>query len=338
MSKFVNLLHKRRMMDYLQWEVKLNLKEIKYKITQKVVDTFIATDEEVMIFGGWCRDKILHDHAAIKFYKSDLDHEKYNDPTYDPVTSDRLLIARDIDIFVRGNEDTINRLLSNLTQGGLIVKQKIMGNTYLNFAHNIQHYKYTFSTHHSDFFPFPVVNIDLDILLIDKEINPPFGTCDLECNALLYDKNGFHLSRFTGTVLDDLSEINHKLAEMRIVKDLLEHKTAAFKIRNEDKEEMSKSNINRRKLLFKRILSMQLRDWTVTNIKNYVIEKIPEGDNTGKHTCSICNKPIEEVKIKLQCCNLETHPDCFRQHILNEYSSKSSPKCIDDCNGEFSII
>lgn len=328
-------------MDFSPKPITLDLNKLKYKLIQSLAQIFVR--EGCIIFGGWARDQMIHDFAAGEFYRKGIDQCKYDDSSVDASSINRLLIANDIDVFVRGDESAVDKLLEFFTNQGLLVRN-IAGTSYFKDL-EVKHRKYKISTPHSDFVPVPMIKVKVDIIFTSESgIEPPFNRCDLECNAFLFDKNGFRLSRYTGSSLDYLKGVHYKLAESRIINDVLKIKTDVFKFVAEEGKEMSKKNIYRRKHLFSRIFSMQRRGWIVSNIQSYTVH-ICNPEYRGK--CDICtaplgNKivtPLGNKIVTLQCCGQgrKIHLGCFSENVNEQYSTKLNPSCTH-CETEWSII
>jgi hypothetical protein len=68
----------------------------------------LILEQNGMIFGGFVRDSIIHDHFAQLYYKHclsndieyDVKHSQYSNPLFVPTTADRLIVPSDIDCFM----------------------------------------------------------------------------------------------------------------------------------------------------------------------------------------------------------------------------------------------
>jgi hypothetical protein len=215
----------------------------------------LLIEQDAIIFGGFVRDQYIHTHYADAFYRDARDRKKYDDEDYHPETRHRLLIPKDIDVFIKGNEDDVQKVYSSLEPYGFEVIIKRLKRIYNRFEH-IGHQKVTI---HKHVLGLPVVKIDLDILFSLDDVRPPFKRLDLWCNSLIMDKTGIRLSDQTGSPVDNWTHFDRKKFEIQILQDILKFET----IKVDFDEEQGKKN---KETIRIRTESMKNRGWIIKDI------------------------------------------------------------------------
>jgi hypothetical protein len=234
----------------------VNLNKIKYLTMVRISELLI--EQGAIIFGGFIRDKLIHDHYANIFYERNRDDDKYDDISYDHETKHRLLVPKDIDVFIRGTKEQVNEIYSFIRTKGFNVVIKRYGKIYGSFD-NINQQKIVISN--DSILGLPVVKIDVDVLFSsDCEVKPPFKRLDLWCNSLLMSKDGITISNQTGTRADEWDIFSRKIFEIEILSDLLNFKTCKVDLVNEKTDEQS---IKNKKIITNRIESMKDRGWEI---------------------------------------------------------------------------
>lgn len=265
------------MFSYKQNIQTINLDRVKYLTMVKISELLI--EKGAIIFGGFVRDKLIHDHYANLYYQNKMGCDsKYSDENHNPETKHRLLVPNDIDVFVRGTEEKIEEVYSYLKTNGFEVEIKIRKKIYGAFD-NINQQKIVVKT--KNFCGLPTIKIDLDILYSsDDAVKPPFKRLDLWCNSLLMDKNGITVSDQTGSRIDHFNLFERKLVEIEIIKDLTNFKTKEVNVLENifgdeesivkpDKKETVFMNgvfcpLINEKIITKRIKGMKKRGWEIT--------------------------------------------------------------------------
>lgn len=82
-------------MDFSQKTVTINLCKLLYTLMKEIASELVA--QGGIIFGGYVRDMMIHDHYTALFYEKyegTRDAMKYSDLTFDPETTARLLVPR----------------------------------------------------------------------------------------------------------------------------------------------------------------------------------------------------------------------------------------------------
>jgi hypothetical protein len=265
------------MFDYEQDLQTINLNKVKFLLMARIERLLL--ENGAIIFGGYVRDKLIHDHHATLFYQQNrLKGKKYSDPSFHPETKHRLLIPKDIDVFIRGTQQEVDEIYSKLTDQGFRVEVKHRKKIYGVFDDINQQKVVVYALQQLGF---PSIKIELDVLYSSKpDVKPPFGRLDLWCNGLLLDKNGITLSNQTGSCLDRANGVDRKLFEIEIINDLLKFRSKSVRketLDSEDQEETCGPQTKNKMVLMngvfcpvitedlisKRITSMKQRGWTI---------------------------------------------------------------------------
>jgi hypothetical protein len=300
-------------MEFKQEIISVNLNKVKYLMMEKLVVIFVENGG--VIFGGWIRDKIVHDHFAAKFHKAKMNMDKYSDPEYHPETKLRLLVANDIDVFIRGNKDDVRRLFDDLETKGYKVVEKDVKQKYLANA-NLDHRKIEIVIKGMNAMGIRM-RISVDILFSEEEnIEPPFGNLDLLCNGLIMDKSGIRLSTQTGDWMDKWSHPARKREELEILEKMTKLRSDIARVNDDESE-------NRKILRIDRIIRMQERGWKVNNGIFYPAEKC---HNSDVKTCISCSgDTTSEYVVKFKCCGVHIHHICLCR--LMRDPTPQCPKC-----------
>lgn len=269
----------------------LNLNKSQYLLQERIATFFL--DHGGIIFGGYVRDKILHDRHAETFYgtwKDSEDISKYTDVNFHPSTIYRLLLANDIDVFIRKDGAYIDSLYEELRKDGFSVLRTIIKSQYF-FEIPIIHHKLEIKP--SIAFGLPI-KLKVDLLFTTMDCYPPFGQGDLMCNAFVMDQYGIKMSNETGSGVGVCGAIKRKTIEIETFEALLELKTEIIRI-EQDEDLFTPRAILKRKIKFSRILDMQLRGWKIVNIVDYEVVELTarEIEEPERPICSICQESLE---------------------------------------------
>jgi hypothetical protein len=309
-------------MDFSQQTSIVNLNKVKYMMMNRL--SIILTDKNAIIFGGFVRDRLIHDYFAIKFLqKSSNDRDKFDDETYDPETKGRLLVSKDIDLFLEGDESSVEELYNVLRQEGFHVTTSRVRKQYFENI-NVKQQKVCVRILNAHEMGLTNIEIELDVLFSTEDgIRPPFGRLDLECNAFLMTNKGISLSNQTGTYLDRICSFQHKRNEFEILEKMVKFE-ADVAILDKDGGDIEKHAIRNRIIRFNRIILMQERGWKINN-RVYTVVDAPKNE-----ICDICYSTFSSgLTIKLECCGLYLHKECFANYVKEAYQTKVLPEC---CN------
>jgi hypothetical protein len=145
--------------------------------------------------------------------------------------------------------------------------------------------------------------IYLDLMVYVKDVDtmpdPPFGSLDFACNALILDKYGYRLSLYI-----KIADPVHRLKKMlEIMKDIEAKKTEVVNVK------------------WYRMRKMLRKGWSISGVMQH-IEQVREDDYSGY--CLICHGSLNELDptvfdivphMKLKCCDARYHPSCLSQAI-----------------------
>ena len=196
----------------------VGLSDIKFKQMNRLVT--LITDNDGIIFGGYVRDRLISQYHASEFTRKHSDPNRFHDLEYDSDTKLRLLVPNDLDVFITRNK--FNKLLEAINEGGFYCTvDSVWGND--KYTESVTHQKYTVSLVHPDILDVCPVTFGLDVLYTSKNIEPPFGKLDLECNGFLMDKNGIRYSSCCSDL--KVSPFEAKLHENQIFNNMLQMRT-----------------------------------------------------------------------------------------------------------------
>ena len=235
----------------------VNLNKVEYLTMTKISELLI--EKGAIIFGGFVRDKYIHDnYASIYYDKHNGKDSQYDDKNHIPDTKHRLLVPKDIDVFIRGTEDQVKEVYSFIRTNGFTVEIKTSRTIYGAFD-NINQQKIVVKTVSG--LGFPIMKIDLDVLFSsDDNVKPPFKRLDLWCNSLIMDKTGITFSNQTGSIVDDWNLFDRKIFEIQILGDLLKFETHRVDLTDEGTDEQI---IKNKKMIANRIELMEKRGWNI---------------------------------------------------------------------------
>lgn len=88
----------------------------KYFLSKRIIEALLSTSADTIIYGGYVRDNLFHDHMASLFYTRYMkiegtDDDKYslfddyNNPTIDEASVFRTLVPQDIDVVFSRQRD-----------------------------------------------------------------------------------------------------------------------------------------------------------------------------------------------------------------------------------------
>jgi hypothetical protein len=285
----------------------LNTKFIQWKFMQLIQK--LIQSKNGTIFGGYVRDKIIHDYYATQYYKkcSYTDKNiKYNNPNYIPETKLRMIIPHDIDCFMSTQD--FKEFKESLSSNMISYNESISNNLYIHKVNNpnLKHSKlkitFMMNSLMKSFINVNAYAIYVDVIYSDSiiEVEPPFGTIDFECNALLLTKsNDYQISNVLINVLN-LSDPMKKLNKLNeIISDILEMKTTIVT-----------STIQNY-----RINHMLNKKWTLLS-QNIVLTASHKIDDDLCYIClnNLC-KSKSKYKCKFNCCKAYIHEHCMDQLI-----------------------
>ena len=293
-----------------------------------------------IIFGGYVRDRLIHDHYACEyyenFYKCDnvIGGDSYSNLDVHPESSLRTLLPNDIDCYM--TSQTLPAFISDLKDNMLCVtaqgmKESDAAETIVAGAtaaklyfpdaqlpENLKHTKLivTFAVH-------PLLKttlvprqyeVKIDVIHSEQALAPPFGKIDFECNSIiLTPDNEFKLCHIYSKL-----DPREKIIKLNsIIKDILHQRT----------------RILYEKVATYRIESLLEKNWTISssNISVCNVNKNHKDD-----VCFLCLDEVmaegkadgEKLVYSFRCCNSVMHKKCMCEFIEKDRTSKC-PMCRD---------
>lgn len=293
-----------------------------YKLTEEVVDAVFGV-EGAVVFGGYVRDKIRHDHMAKRFYDEAGDDDNYQDTNVVPELRDRLLVSSDVDCFM--SSDSISELEGRLKDRGLKILQRreCQSSIYCGDS-DVKLLRMKVAL---DIPPVMIgmlrdedahlyrLSVSVDVVHTDDTAGkePPFGKVDFLCNALVMDQSR------------QIRVSSHVFEEMNIPKDILARYDLLKSIVEDIKTKTARALAcppNRR------VMKMIWKQWNiVTNNESYKIT--PRTDDSA--FCIICHDTFlsSHAQVKRHCCAALYHRHCFVQVLKSENFNDKCPMCRD---------
>jgi hypothetical protein len=296
----------------------------KYKLIKYVADV-IQTKHDGLIFGGYVRDTILHDHAAKLFYDSlkEMQNEPrpsnddlYQDKTYRPDLLDRFLVPTDIDCYM--TDDNKTALLETLEENSLVRSKNDVPSMYGINDKNLKLMRVAIgvSPFISSLLKLPNrTSFCVDIIYTTAEkystYTPPFTDYDFVCNTLQMRQNNIFVSR---QVCEKKSALDRNEYLQHVILDIIEKKAVCG-------ERIPKW----------RMKKMLQKGWSLVH-EHYTVEKIlvtVEGE--GEEECPICIESFKkgDFQLRRSCCtNAIFHVACLKKSIRS--CSARCPACRDE--------
>lgn len=276
------------------------------------------------VYGGYVRDFISHEEGAIKFFKSHT-LDEYNDKTVSPETSDRFLVAKDIDIHFNKHSDYIHfrrqlrcknfhtnvTKVENLYVTGTSSKHyelytefkvRVMSRILSGIQGNTRKIvKDVLGVGIPDIVV-PGGSFKIDVV-IDSTRTPPFAAnLDYECNGLVMNTHGIALGEALCVGLGPVGK--YRVFE-RVVEDIKRKRAVTVAPSRTRWEKMSKRE-----------------DWEI--VGGLVQKPIVSGEE-----CIICHGAIPSGEVfKLECCNAHYHLGCISDTITRHIADREAcPHC-----------
>lgn len=283
------------------------------------------------IYGGFVRDRIIHDHHADHFYQNvnsqgyTFKHiqELYGDKSFLPEHADRCLLPHDIDCFI-SNTNLVLFLKSMSKEYILKVKRSAPANLYFG-THSgctmLLHSKMSVSLKVNKILKSTVdtrpYTIDLDVIHADDSINiykELSQNFDFECNSLiLTPQNEFQLSHSIAEFLNPFEKIKKMDSIIADIK---------------SKKAVMVNTVGSTGVPHHRIVKMILKGFRMESMSFEVMrEKYADG------YCIICHSEIDEKRhhIKDRNCDARCHSRCFISMIDHENFRNECAICKCQC-------
>ena len=340
------------------------INKAKWRFFMKIVQ--VVLDINGLIFGGAVRDIYARDYCARQFYRKvgqNRAKELYLDTEYHEEYKDRIIIPNDLDATIHHTK--LQELLVQLKQKNMCVKTLFSrdAKTYLPGINvntdEIMHYRFEIRPNifvkldrpsfMSDLFEdefekmlakvykvkqdIGAVYMDLLVNQTDKDLDPPFGDLDFECNGLILSKDGIRLSRclhYNWLSRTNPIEMDERLAEIK--EDIIKKRAVPIP------QDITSKMAYRTSKMIKKGFEIVLED----------IQSIEPDDNSSSSTstsdsssnssykennmsqCILCLEDLTNTKhYKLHCCEARYHDKCL---IVAAYKGISAimntHKCI----------
>jgi hypothetical protein len=303
----------------------------KWKMMNIIKDAIIKNNG--LIFGGFVRDSIIHDHFTKLYYdqiNTNNDNNEmnsnvdiYSDPTWMEDTKDRLIVPNDIDCFMTENDYNLfvnglrfqrlmcnvvfNRDASSYITGFDRNKDDTLRHLRLHVVADLKFVKEelqrlpfqfeirAFVDELKEDAPAP---IQVDIITSKKHYNTPFMTnLDFECNGLYISKHGISIAE---ELVEDTGELARFKQVSKIVEDII-HRVAVYC-----------HPINTTDNIGARVKKMVCCGWKIKDSQGCVISVIDE--NYEGH-CIICHEDVPNLHFKMTCCDARYHGTCMRKSL-----------------------
>lgn len=310
----------------------------------------VAFNNNGIIFGGMVRDEIIATHYKNLFFKdlkNRCDYKKFWNEEFCPETAARTLIPRDMDVSFNSFEDKEKFIqlaidLFRENDGDFVynMDEILPANRYEIGTGGIQSIqRLTFSVRLGKI-PFVFrgydINIQIDVVLaVSSKMLPPFKNLDMLSNSFIMTKHGKMLSRFTGTCLDNLTDLEHAIVSAKIMEDIVNFRTD---LSLGERLIVKQGSFQHNKYAFKRIDKMLSKNhWNIQNLP-FKIHVFPKKDeNAKKEECCICcaNFASDRRKLSVIANNVESsimHQNCFFRYIdhqINEFEEDYANDPLD---------
>lgn len=283
----------------------------------------ILLKHEAHIFGGYIRDKLLHDYHAQNFYRKQNTWENYTNLEILPEHSERVLIPKDIDCFMRTQQ--IEKLITSLKDKQFSVRIVSSRPAHLYFGsntlHELKHMKLEIRPIIHSFFkhlvPTNNYSLFIDITHTNDESVDMYkllsSNIDFECNSLfITPMNELRLSSWFGKHLSAFEKLQ-KINE--IIEDIISHKARTIIYRQIPEYRIQKM-LEKKWIIIDNELSVSRRD-------------LKEPD-----TCVICAGEFinDDIKVKYGQCSTLYHLKCFHTMASHQEFKNKCPVCSEHMN------
>ena len=287
-------------------------------------------ENDGMIFGGFVRDSIRHDHFATQFYEGcAAGNVLYNNPHFMPEAIDRMRVPKDIDC--RMTETMYENLLHTFERKkisfnllfirdphsymtNIDINDSTLKHLRLRVTINMTRVKRALNELPIGFHEIKSPIIMMDILTTRSGFDQPFvSKPDFECNALYMTRHGISLSEH---VCPKRDFYRHELMRQQVISDIIGKKT---KYLNPDPDsELSTS------ILCDRVSSMLIGGWIV---EDDIVQTVNDEKYDGH--CIICHDKVQKIHFKLPCCDGRYHGKCLQQALtVGQQAMRLTNTCI----------
>ena len=322
-------------------EHRQDINKAQWRFFTKVVQCVL--DINGLVFGGAVRDIYARDYNARQFYETvgySRATEFYLDDEYREEYKDRMMIPKDLDASIHHTK--LSLFFQILKDKNIQVKTLFTrdAKTYLpniNVEPNeITHWRlelrpYLFVKLDKPSFVSDLLRkefetimtkmnqvktevgtviVDLLVNQTDKEMDPPFGDLDFECNGLILSKDGIRLSRCLHDRWQSRTfplELDDKLAKIK--KDILQKRAVPIP------QKLSPKMAYRTSKMVLKGYTIHMQD--IITLEN---DKVPKQEE--QPCCILCHEEFTNTKhYKLSCCEAHYHEKCL---VLTAFKGKTA--------------
>ena len=300
-------------------------------MSKRICDAILSVSADTVIYGGFIRDNLLHDHMATTFYKTYSTHEEYNNPRIDKKTMFRTLVPQDIDVLFNSRRD-YEILCLALKALGFVVSMDYDVRSYKGAENDILSERFKVKI----FSNMELQQLKENVRLQDKEfiktyvsmdvtisgIYRPIG-CDFMCNSLRMTSNGIITNTpfFFESVNDMIEKQRMKMEWVMKINNQISRMEAYCALYHCT---LNVPDLHRVKKMFD-------KGWRMI-----VDTKIKLGQiiNSVEDCCSICRDDCVEIAnvpgmhrlyngVKFDCCSAVYHPMCLMKTLTTTSYSTS---------------
>jgi len=277
----------------------------------KIVESHILQSNGY-IFGGYPRDKIIHDHFAKQFYQNNGTTDKYEDSTFNPESyKGRITLPQDFDIVMASGD--IEILINCMKDNGLYVSRVDDKIGYKKIKDGFSYSKLKISPYiHRiilETMNTQPTSVQVDIIHkndFDWPRDCDFSTFDFRCNSLVITPSGIYdmitMKDFRNTIKNEI--IQDIIQEILLFE---AHVPIIESINNVDTYRINK--------MYQKGFEIATKDICIKQ------------STTKEDICIVCHDVFnEEAVLTPGCCSVKFHLRCYK--TLIEHDAIHWSNCI----------
>lgn len=342
------------------------VRKSEWKIKQTIAKLIL--DIGGIIFGGFVRDTLLHDHYAKKYYEkikdkgytSSIKDMCYNDESYYPETKDRRVIPNDIDCYIESTEMlaqlesalirhkfSYHRVFVRQNASDYIPRMNVPDNSLIHIRYKV----YCFDR----IAKYNLKNTILNLLpaefrfLCNKHVQECITriyetSTDVNCviiDALVKKIPELQIEAPFGNIDFECNALILTKDGIRLSNQLLishgivEATARVFKLTQIIQDITEKQAViarNEHPIDNYRFQKMRLKGWKIIT-KLELVKEIPNPPPSkyDKEMCIICHDNFEGNFYKLKCCSAKYHKECLLKTIHTGTSAMALTMCCIVC-------
>jgi len=343
LSSSFDISHLKTFQDYTAKMFNADLQKAEWKIKQAIANIVLTVGG--VIFGGFVRDTLLHDHFAKKYYElmkedysTNIQHACYTDETVHPETYDRCKIPNDIDCYIE-NVEMLARLESALSAhkfsfrriflrqnaSEYIPRLDVPDNSLLHIRYVVccldYASKYALKSALLSALPMEFRTLCTEhIHQCLRQIHTTSHKVHHVTMDVLVKKNPdlvleppFGNIDFECNALILTKEGIRLSNQLKIEYGVVKASSQAFKLVEVIQDITKKRAVvakNDHPMDHYRFQKMRLKGWEIiTNLQ--VIQEVPPSSIVEEDVCTICLSSFKEKAYKLKCCSTKYHKNCL---------------------------